>query len=222
MDEVILQCENMSFKRKDFKLEDINLKIKAGYITVITGSNGVGKSTLLSILEGKNLKYQGSVRIYGCEAKECLDVKSDRTIIEKIGHISEEPIFFMERTPLENEEFLSPHFSYWAKDFYRKKLKELGVDENTSVKNLSRGNYVRFQMIWAMAHHAEVYILDEPTAGLDPVYRKVFYKQLQELVEQGAAVVLATNLYEDVEQIADYHVVIEEGRIIKVEEVECI
>lgn len=222
MDEIILQCENVSFKRKDFELKGINLEIRSGYITVITGENGAGKSTLLSILSGKNQKYSGSAALHGYELKECFGAASDRTMLERIGYISEEADFFMNCDAVENEMFLSPHFMNWDAKLYREKLKEWEVSAAIPLKSLSRGNYIRFQLAWGMAHHAAVYFMDEPTAGFDPVYKKVFYRQLQELVEAGAAVVLATNLYEDVEQIADYHIVMEDGEIIRAGEAESV
>ncbi|MDO5402902.1 MAG: ABC transporter ATP-binding protein [Eubacteriales bacterium] len=221
MDEVILRCENIGLKRKDFELKGVSLEIRAGYITVITGSNGAGKSTLLSILSGNEAGYTGKLWLSGCDLREAVRRASKRSIIEKIGHISEEPVFFMECDSIENEMFLSPHFMNWDRELYRNKLKEFDISTATPIKHLSRGNFIKFQLAWAMAHNADIYLFDEPTAGLDPVYRKKFYRQLQELVEGGAAVVVATNLYEDVEQIADYHIIIEAGKIIsegKVEE----
>ena len=202
VDEVILQLKQVGLQRKDFALEDISFQIKAGYITILTGNNGAGKSTLLSILMGVNRKYTGKVELYGEDLKS-----HDRKNLEKIGYISEEPTFFMECDAIENEMFLSPHYRNWDKKLYREKLKELEVPVSTPLKLLSRGNYIKFQLTWAMAHCAELYVLDEPTAGLDPVYKKIFYRQLQELVAQGAGILMATNLAEDVEQIADYRMV---------------
>lgn len=220
MDEIILQCKNVGFKRKNFELKEINLEIRSGYITVITGENGAGKSTLLSILSGKIKKYSGSVTLHGYEVRDALGAASDRTMLEKIGYISEEADFFMECDAVENEMFVSSHYMNWDSKLYRKKLNEWGVSVSNPLKSLSRGNYIRFQLAWGMAHHADIYFMDEPTAGFDPVYKKVFYRQLQELVEAGAAVVLVTNLYEDVEQIADYHIVMKNGEIIRAGEAE--
>lgn len=213
--EDILEYEHVTLEYKEFALKDVTFSLKRGYITVLMGDNGAGKSTLLSMLMGRNRQYKGAIRLNGMDIKEHREYYLDH-----VGIISEEPFFFMELDPWQNAELLGSFYSNWDQDCFKTMLRKLSVSGSTPVGKLSRGNYIKFQFAWAMAHHPDIYIMDEPTAGLDPVSRMDFFQMIQELVTENTAVLMSTNIWSDVEQIADYRLTIEEGRIRGMEEVQ--
>lgn len=212
--EIILEYEHVSLRRKDFSIEDAVFSIKKGYITVLMGENGAGKSTLLSMLMGKENEYEGCIRMCGKDIR-----KYPEHYLNQVGVISEESLFFMELDALDNEELLAGFYSDWDGAYYRQLLKRLSISTVTPIGRLSRGNYIKFQFAFAMAHHPLLYVLDEPTAGLDPVFRMEFYEMLQELVTDESALLMSTNIWSDVSRIADYRLEIADGRIVGMKEV---
>ncbi len=210
-DKILLEFDNVSMKIKGFELKDIAFTVRQGYITVLTGSNGSGKTTLMSLVSRKYKNYSGNISVYGT------DIKKNRCMVaDRLGVISEDNSFFMECDAIENEQLLSGFYTNWDSKRYKNILNELSVSTSTPIKNLSRGNYVRFQLAFAIAHRATLYIMDEPTAGLDPIYKREFFKTLQSIVAANdAAVLISTNILSDLDRIADYIVNIEDGVITK-------
>lgn len=207
-EEIVLQIKDVTIKKDDFTLEHVSAQLPAGYLVVVTGDNGAGKSTLLSFLTGKIKNYDGKVLFCGKELEKNREAYRNET-----GVVVEEPIFFVEKTPLQNEEILSGFYEKWDSERFHALLKHMSVSVKTPVGKLSRGNYVKFQLAWAMSHKAKFYIMDEPTAGLDPVFRVEFLQILQEIIEEGSTVLLATNLWSDFAKVADYRLHIEHGRV---------
>lgn len=212
--ENILEYEHVTLRWKNFSIKDAAFSIKKGYITVLMGDNGAGKSTLLSMLMGQEYGYEGTIRLNGVDIRE-----NPEFYLDHVGIISEEPFFFMALDALDNEELLARFYSNWDGEYYRELLRKMSVSMSTPVGRLSRGNYIKFQFAWAMAHRPWLYVMDEPAAGLDPVFRMEFYEMLQELVTEDSAVFLSTNIWSDIAQIADYRLDIADGSIIRMEEV---
>lgn len=212
--ENILEFHQVSVHKKDFVIKDATFSIPKGYITVLMGDNGAGKTTLLSMLMGKERVYQGNIYLNGVDIR-----KNPEYYLDQTGIIIEEPSFFMGLDALDNCKLLGRFYSRWDEEYFRKMMRRLSVSMGTPLGNLSRGNYIKFQFAFAMAHHPQLYVMDEPTAGLDPVSRRDFYELVQELVTEESAVLLSTNIWSDVEQIADYRLDIVDGIVKGLEEV---
>lgn len=211
--ENLLEYDHVTVTKKGFCIEDASFAVKKGYITVLTGDNGAGKSTLLSMLMGKANKYSGTIRLNGKDIRE-----NREYYLNHAGIISEEPFYFMEMDAYENAEFLGRFYEKWEEELFRELLGRLSISPRTPVGKLSRGNHIKFQFAFAMAHHPSLYVMDEPTAGLDPVWRCTFFQMLQELVTEETAVFMSTNIWSDVAQIADYQLEIANGKIMGMEE----
>lgn len=97
-------------------------------------------------------------------------------------------------------------------------MKKFKVSDSTKVGALSKGNKIRFQVAFALAHAPEVLIMDEPTAGLDPVFRTEFYRMLQEIVaENNTTILISTHIQEEMERLADYIICVDSGRVTRKE-----
>ena len=171
MEEYCIELKEAGVKKRGFQLYPVNLKIPRGYIICIKGLNGAGKTTFLRMLLGREKSAFGERKILGKNMPE------DRVaILQQVGVVSEENSFFSELSPIENEEQYSSFYKNWDREVYQQRLKEFGVNPNSKIGALSKGNKVRFQLAFALSHSPKIILLDEPTAGLDPVFRTEFYQ----------------------------------------------
>lgn len=210
MDEIMIEIKNAGVNFKDFALENVNLQIPKGYIVGITGANGSGKTTLIKMMLGLYPSMDGIITTGGYDV-----VKQREKMLGITGYVSEDRKFFMEYSAVENEEVYKNFYPDWNKEKYRNALKTMNVSLNTKVQSLSKGNYIKFQVAFAAAASPKLIILDEPTAGLDPVFRVDFLKMLQTLIaDENMTVVMSTNIADDLEKVADYIIEIKNGRCV--------
>lgn len=203
----MIDIKNAGINFKDFSLGNINLQIPRGYITGITGKNGAGKTTLIRMMFGLYTKMQGDINIGGYDV-----IKQRDKMLGITGYVSEDREFFMEYSAIENEDMYKGFYPKWNGEKYRNMLKLMNVPINNKLKNLSKGNYIKFQAAFAIAAEPEFLILDEPTAGLDPIFRVDFLKILQTLIaDENMTIVMSTNIADDLDKIADYIIEIENG-----------
>jgi ABC-2 type transport system ATP-binding protein len=119
------------------------------------------------------------------------------------------------RTARENGEIFGKLYSGWNQKRYIEKLNEFQVDKDVCIDTLSKGNIMKVMAAFEWGHRPELLIADEPTAGFDPVFRKKFLRYLQEYVEDGEhSVIISTHITEDLDKIADYIMMIDDGKII--------
>lgn len=214
MEQNILEFENVTGKkgklRKKFCLENINFAIPAGYICGLMGNNGAGKTTLFRyIMESKQL-YNGTIRINGADIRE-----NHTEMMNQIGFVSEDRAFFEERTAAQNVELLSPFYRDFDKELFNKAMEEMGVSVRKTYCKMSRGEKLKFQMAFAMAHHPVLYLLDEVTVGMDPVFRMDFFKILQRVIaEENASVFMSSHIASEMERKADYVCILENGKMV--------
>jgi len=208
MEEQVIVCKDAAVSFKGFQMQPIRLSIPQGYIVGIQGDNGAGKSTFLKMIAGQFPKMRGSILVNG------IDVTANRTaLLSQIAVVSEQNHFFEDESVQQNEKLLSAYYSNWNQEMFLHWLEVFHIAKGTKVKNLSKGERVKFQMAFAAAHTPKVILLDEPTAGLDPVAREEFLRLLQNFVaEYETTVLLATHLDEDINRIADYLIRIENGQ----------
>jgi len=210
MEQNILEFESVTGKSRKFHLENISFALPAGYICGLMGNNGAGKTTLFRyIMEEKQL-YQGSIRINGVDIRE-----NHADMRNKIGFVSEDNSFFEERTAMQNVELMSLFFREFDKELFRNMMEEMGVSVRKTYGKMSRGEKLKFQMAFAMAHHPVLYLLDEVTVGMDPVFRMDFFKILQRVIaEENASVLMSSHIASEMERKADYVCILENGRMV--------
>ena len=99
-------------------------------------------------------------------------------------------------------------------------MKGMKLSSMKELKNMSRGEYLKFQLAFAIAHKSKLYLLDEITGGMDPIFRKELYQMLQEiLMEEDTAIIMTTHIKEEIEMRMDYVGVMEEGTLVSFQEV---
>ncbi len=208
MEDIIIKIKEASVCFKDFVLEPLSLNIPRGYITCIKGANGAGKSTFLKMILGNFPKMKGQITVNGMDV-----IKERIQILEKTGVVLDEKIFFENEDAIKNEEYFSPFYKNWDKEIYRSMLKKMNVSPSKNIGNLSKGERAKYQLAFSAAYKPELLVLDEPAAGLDPVFRKDFFKLLQEFVsEYQATILVSDNIEENLDQITDFIITIENGK----------
>lgn len=208
MEDIIIKIKEASVSFKNFALTPLSLNIPRGYIIGIKGSNGAGKSTFLKMVLGNFPKMQGQITVSG------MDVIKERVqILQKTGVVSEEKIFFETEDAIKNEEYFSPFYKNWDREIYRTMLKKMNISLSQNIGNFSKGERAKYQLAFSAAYKPELLILDEPAAGLDPVFTKDFLKLLQEFVaEYQSTILVADNIEENLDQIADFIITIKNGK----------
>lgn len=207
MEKIMIRMENASVHFKNFSMKPVSLELPGGYIIGVQGPNGAGKSTLLKMILGNFKHMQGTIEVGG------MDVQKEREkLLAETGVISQERMFFETEDAIKNEVYFSSYYPNWDGAQYREMLKRLGISLGRSIYAMSAGERIKYQLAFSAAYRPRLLLLDEPTAGLDPVFRDDFLKLLQDFVaEYETTVLLATHLDEDLEKVADYIIDIADG-----------
>ena len=207
----IIEFENVTGIKGKFRLQNINFSLPAGYIMGLMGRNGAGKSTLMRyVMEEKKL-YSGIIRLNG------IDIHSRHGYLKnKIGFVSEDNPFLEERTAEQNVEILSRFYEVFDVDIFKSAMSKMELSPKKTYCKMSRGERLKFQMAFAMAHKPEIYLIDEATAGMDPVFRMDFFRILQDVVkEEAASVIMTSHIESEMERKTDYVGILEEGVMVK-------
>ena len=203
-------------------LSDVSLTIEDGSYTALIGHTGSGKSTILQLLNGLLVPSQGSVRVFDTLITSNSKNKDIRQIRKQVGLVfqfAENQIF--EETVLKDVAFGPQNFGVSEEDaeqIAREKLALVGIDEsllNRSPFELSGGQMRRVAIAGILAMEPAVLVLDEPTAGLDPLGRKELMNLFRKLHQSGMTIVLVTHLMDDVAEYANQVYVMEKGRLVK-------
>lgn len=202
----MLELRRVCGQKKDFSLKQISFQAQNGYIYGIAGKNGAGKTTLFHYILGDE-PYSGNILYNGKE------ITQDRQkYLNEVGFVSDENHFFMEMSGEKNVQLLREFFQCWDHDCFKKWMKDFQVPGGVPLSRLSRGEYIKFQMAFAMAHHAVLFLLDEATAGMDPVFRKEFFRLLRHLVSEDKVILMSTHIQEELEHKMDYIGIMDNGK----------
>lgn len=203
-------------------LSDVSLTIEDGSYTALIGHTGSGKSTILQLLNGLLVPNQGSVRVFDTLITSTSKNKDIRQIRKQVGLVfqfAENQIF--EETVLKDVAFGPQNFGVSEEDAVktaREKLALVGTDESLfdrSPFELSGGQMRRVAIAGILAMEPAILVLDEPTAGLDPLGRKELMTLFKKLHQSGMTIVLVTHLMDDVAEYANQVYVMEKGRLVK-------
>ncbi len=203
----IITCEHVNKEYgKKKALKDVNLSIENGRIIGLLGSNGSGKTTLIKLINGLLVPTSGEVLILGSKP----GVESKKIIS-----------YLPERTYLPNNETIEQVIQYFS-DFYfnfnvekaYQLLEKLKINPKDKLSTLSKGTKEKVQLVLVMSREADVYILDEPIGGVDPVARDYILSLILDNFKEGATLIISTHLIADIEKILDDVIFIHEGKII--------
>lgn len=212
----MIQLQKVSKLIGTFRLKNINLEIPEGYIIGLVGANGCGKTSLLHILMGLYKADEGSVELMGRSYPA-----DERELHDKIGVVLQERLYEDHMTLQENAAYYGRFYSGYEEEYFLQMLRAYGLNPKQKYKTLSKGEELKFQFAFALAHHPKLLLLDEPTGNFDPDFRNEFLKTLKDFIADGEhTVILATHLTDDLDKIADYLIYMEKGSILLATDIE--
>ena len=190
---------------KHTALYDVSVNIQPGRIIGLLGPNGSGKTTIIKLINGLLQPTSGNVYIHGqrpsIETKKVISYLPDTTYLDENMKISEAIRFF--------QDFYSDFNVARA----HKLLTDLQLRPEQRLRQLSKGNKEKVQLILVMSREADLYILDEPIGGVDPAARDYILRTIIQHRRPNSSVLISTHLIADVEQVLDEALFINQGRI---------
>lgn len=208
--ENVIELNNVSKRLKAFSIESLNLQVKKGLITGFIGENGAGKTTTIKLMMNLLKPDQGEVKVFG------LDYKThEKEIKERIGFVYDENIFFEGLNLKDIKRIIAPAYKRWDDKLFNAYIEKFELPLNKAIKTFSKGMKMKVSLSLALSHHPELIIMDEPTAGLDPVFRQELLSLLQDLImDENRTIFFSTHITTDLDKIADYIAFLQGGRLL--------
>lgn len=193
----------------EFRLGPLNLELEPGIVLGYIGPNGSGKTTTMHCMVGLVKTDSGEVEIFGR--------KNDPNKPEwklDIGYVGDLHVFYENWSAEKNLRFLSQFYPNWSNQFMEELIKRFEMPIQKKAKELSSGNRVKLSLIAALSHSPKLLLLDEPTAGLDPVVRTEVLNTLFEILEDGErAIFYSTHILTDISRLADDLAFLDNGKL---------
>ena len=217
-DEVVIRAVGLTKTFKDFwgrpkarAVDNVDFEVRRGEVFGLLGPNGSGKSTTIKMLLGLLYPTQGQVTVFGESPR---DVKTKA----RIGYLPEESYLYRYLSPVETLDFFGNLFALDAGDRQKRteqliEMVGLGNARTRTVGEFSKGMQRRIGLAQALINDPDLVILDEPTAGLDPIGCREIKDLIRALAKRGKTVILSSHLLADVEDVCDRVVIYYGGKI---------
>ena len=207
----IIEVSNLSKKiSSKFEMNNLSFNIKPGYVTGLIGSNGSGKTTLITLIMGLYLKDCGNIKIFDKEFE-----KYETQIKQSIGYVPDSPSYIDKLSLKKNTELIKMFYPKWNDDKYNSYMEKFSLDETQDFIDLSKGMKMKYSLAIALSQDPDLLILDEPTAGIDPIFRREILDMLYDFVSDNKkSVLFSTHITSDLDKIADYLILIDNGNIV--------
>jgi ABC-2 type transport system ATP-binding protein len=188
----------------------MDLVLEPGTVLALVGPNGAGKTTTLNCMAGLVVPDEGGTEVFGAP------VHPSRSEYRRdVGYVGEESGFFQRWTVGRNLDYLAGAIPGWSHDRAGRLTERIGLPLGKPVNKLSRGNKTKLALVAALAHGPRLLLLDEPTAGLDPVVRSEVLDVLWEITEDGEhAVLYSTHVLSDINRLADELAFLRDGQLV--------
>ena len=210
MAEPLLEFRNVSKRYPDFALDDVSFSLPRGYIGGLIGPNGAGKTTIVKLLLNLVGRDGGWITVAGLDP-----VDDEVTVKRRIGFVHEVPSYYEHLSLDAIGRVVGRFYPEWDRALFASLLREFDLPARSRFGSLSRGMRTKGALALALAHRAELLVLDEPTAGLDPVFRRALLERLSAYVAEGrASVLISTHVTSDLERLADFITYVRAGRVV--------
>jgi ABC-2 type transport system ATP-binding protein len=206
----ILEVDGLVKRYPAFSLDNVSFSLPEGCITGFIGANGAGKTTTIRSLLNLARKNAGTIKFFGLDMDE-----HEQEVKDRIGVIMDGSYFYRDLTMKDMKGILAPVYSKWSDSDYRSYMDKFGLDPKQKISTLSSGMKMKFALVLALSHQAELLIMDEPTSGLDPLVRSQFLDIILDYMKNGGkGVFFSTHITSDLDKIADMLILIDRGKII--------
>lgn len=194
----------------DFALDHIDLTLPGGSIMGLIGENGAGKTTTIKCILNLIRRDAGTITLMGYD-----NIAQERQAKAEVGVVLDECYFHDTLRPRDLHAILSQVYKRWDRDLYNSYLKKFQLPERKFIKEFSRGMKMKLSLAAALAHHPKLLILDEATAGLDPVVRdEILDEFLNFIQDEEHSILISSHITSDLEKVADYITYLHQGRVV--------
>ena len=193
---------------QSFSLKNFDFAIEPGYIVGMIGCNGSGKTSLIHTILGVFQPDEGEILVDGHSRRtDAYEVK------QEIAFVTDDMIFPIGMTAVDIGKCFGSCYRAFDYKKYITLCERFQIPLKKNMKKLSTGMKIKVQLAFAMAREAKLYVFDEPSAGLDPVFRRELMDYFFEIVADGTkSILLSTHLTEELDRIADYILYVEDGK----------
>lgn len=215
----LIAITGLTKRYQGFALSDFSLSVEPGSIVGFVGANGAGKTTTIKCLLGTVFPDQGSIRIFGQETSPCsptcIGHGARAALMQDVGYVPDTCAFPDDCTVEGVGRIGAGLFARWNGVRYASLCKGFDLEGRKKVKELSRGMGMKLSLAFALAHEPRLLVLDEATAGLDPLARDEVLGVIREFVsDNNRGVLISSHITSDLEKAADRIVCIDEGRLV--------
>lgn len=192
-------------------LDDVTITVPKGYITGLIGPNGAGKSTMIRMMMGMVLPDTGEVSVMD----HSLATSNLGKYKEQIGYVADENIYYDHLTALQMKKIIAPLYSNWDDMVFEKYMSLFQLPHKKKLRTYSKGMKMKYSLALALSHSPSFLIMDEPTAGLDPIVRRELLDILSDyILDEEKTVLFSSHLTTDLDKIADYIIFLHEGKVV--------
>ncbi len=212
----VIEINNLSkYYGKARGIVDVSLQVEEGEIFGFIGPNGAGKSTTIRLLLSLIYPSGGSAKVFGKDV-----IKSGPEVREDIGYLPSEVFYYDKMKVID---LLNYSASFYKKKDCSQRIAELSdlmeLDLNRRIDDLSYGNKKKVGIVQGLLHSPKLIILDEPTAGLDPLMQQRFFDLINEENQKGATVFFSSHILSEVQRLCNRVAIIREGEIVTTEDI---
>lgn len=204
----IVQVTDLVKEYRDFRLDSVSFSLEKGRIAGFIGRNGAGKTTTIKSMLNLVHPDSGEIFFFGKPL-----IGNEAEIKRRIGYSTGTISWYPRKRIRDIVSVTKEFFDTWDDEAYQRYLRMFRLDENKTPLELSEGMKVKFNLLIALSHKAEILILDEPTGGLDPFSRDELLEIFEKLGNEGTAIFFSTHIISDIEKCADDIIYISGGRI---------
>lgn len=209
MSEYAIKAENLRVQYPNFELAVDQFYLPSGYVMGLIGRNGAGKTTLIDALLDSTPAHAEHCELLGMRMD-----RQERLIKNQIGLVSDRFIFPNAYHAMKLIRRIGPFYDQFDESLFRSFIKQFKLPLSKPFGEFSAGMKAKLSIIFALAHHPKLMILDEPTANLDPVSRREVLNLLYEFMQQeDHSLLFSTHNTADLDKIADYVTCLENGRV---------
>jgi len=206
----VLEIKDLRKQYDGFLLKDISFSLPEGYVMGFIGPNGAGKTTTIKLIMNLIRRDAGEIEVCGFD-----NIANEQEMKEQIGFVYDENYYYEELTVNEIKRIVAPFYRNWDEGVYQQYLKLFELPAHKKIKALSKGMKMKFSLALALSHQARFLIMDEPTSGLDPVFRSELLDILRGyLISADRGVLFSSHVTSDLDKIADYVTLINNGEIL--------
>lgn len=205
-----VEIKDLLIKYANFTLSVDELALEEGYVYGLVGKNGAGKTTLLKSIVNLVRHVNDKITIFGKDL-----TINDIELKNIIGYVNDEFIYPGNMTGKQLANNVGCFYTHFDAFYFYNLLKRFNIDRDTKFKNLSKGSKHKLMIAFALSYKPRLLLLDEPTADIDPVARREILQLLFEIMDEGnLTVIFSTHITSDLEYIADYIILIDQGHIL--------